>query len=241
MLIKSDKHTKEDLQLWNSYEEMDKINSQKLTLIKKEKKAIECILYAYKNYGYCGVSWGKDSTVIAHLIYKSELNIPVVWIKVNPIFNPQCIDVRDNFLNKFNIKYEEIEVNCRVSKYDVHATGTLEAGFKKAIKKYGAWHISGVRGDESNIRTLIQMKYGLATEKTLRPISYWSAEEVFAYLYKYDLPVHPSYAMLAGGLFDREYLRVASISGKRGNGLNRELWENMYYKSEIIKAKIKKH
>jgi len=44
---------------------------------------------------WAGVSWGKDSMVIAHLCAGA---CPLVWVRVEPIANPDCERVRDVFI-----------------------------------------------------------------------------------------------------------------------------------------------
>lgn len=53
--------------------------------------------------------------------------------------------------------------------------------------------------------------------------------DVFAYLHKHDLPVHPAYAMTMGGFYDRRWLRVSSLGGLRGADRGRAEWEQQYY------------
>jgi len=45
----------------------------------------------------------------------------------------------------------------------------------------------------------------------------------------YNLPVHPAYAMTAGGRWDRKHIRVASLGGQRGAQYGRREWEREYY------------
>ena len=154
-----------------------------------------------------------------------------MWVKVKPIFNPECELVRDAFLKLYpNVNYHEIEVECPVTDGKAKAKKTLENGFKQVEKELNTnYRISGIRGQESGVRKLRQKLYGVESKYTLAPITYWSTLMVFAYLNYYDVPTHPAYAMTHGGLFDREYLRVASIGGKRGSNFDRTTWEKMYY------------
>lgn len=58
---------------------------------------------------------------------------------------------------------------------------------------------------------------------------------MFAYLHRFDLPVHPAYAMSRGGLWDRDRIRVASLGGRRGEGMGRAEWERAYYGRELTR------
>jgi phosphoadenosine phosphosulfate reductase len=232
MLIKCDKHTKEDLELWTEYEETDQLYiNEKLEY--KEQKAMKTIKTFNSNY--ISISWGKDSTVLAHLCHRANIKKICVWIIVKDIVNPYCYDVRDIFLSRYKIKYEEIVMERWHDGQRWRATKTLEKGFKKVENKYGKKYISGIRGQESGIRKIVMKLWGEQTDKTCRPLIYWKEQDIFSYLKKYDLPVHPNYGMLGGGRYDRKYLRVASLGIKRGDCFDKEQWEKEYYLSELNK------
>jgi len=238
MLIECDRHTEKDLKLYDELNGMDLCNFNLRKIDKKEKKAIDTIKnFVVRNKYYCAVSWGKDSVVVINLCLKLCLNIPIVWIKVHPIYNPYCEKVRDIFLKKYpEINYHEYYINCKVDDNGIiHAKGTLEKGFEYAVRDFGENYITGIRSEESAIRTLRSKMYGVMSKKTCAPINYWKYEDVFAYLAYYDLPIHPNYAMLGGGRYKRKYLRVASLGGKRGRERGRYAWEQEYYSDYIRK------
>jgi phosphoadenosine phosphosulfate reductase len=237
MLIESERHTKEDLSLWRAYEEGDLINYVAKKVRSKAQNAVSVI----KDFDcdYIGVSWGKDSTVVAHLCFAAKVKKPLVWIKVKDIFNPDCEKVRDVFLEKHPMCYEEIEVLRWHDGVRYRATKTLDMGFKKAVEKFGPSYISGIRAQESGIRKLITNKYGHATEKTCRPLAYWTDIDVFAYLAQNKLPVHPAYAMLGGGRYERKHIRVASLAIKRGDNMGKTEWEREYYPDILNRIQAK--
>lgn len=234
MLIPSERHTQADLELWSEFEEADLAHAQHPSFGRKVERALDeiCDFAARKN-GYAGVSWGKDSTVLAHLCHlatpRLRKSIPVVWIKVNPIANPDCDAVEERFLERWWLDYHRIEVECRRDLFGLHATGTLEKGFDEAVRRFGPHHISGVRGDESGDRKRRMRKWGTETIRTLAPLGWWSHADIFAYLAAHDLPIHPAYAMTGGGRWPRDRLRVASMGGRRGDGIGRAEWEREYY------------
>jgi phosphoadenosine phosphosulfate reductase len=236
MLIYSDRLTKTDVALWEKYETADLLwfNTHNMQL--KIDKAIKELLYFY-NQGPCylGVSWGKDSVTVAHLAAVACKGINYVWVRVEPIKNPECLVVRDEFLKQYPyIKYDEVIVNCKTDSFGAHAKGTLEAGFKEVRCKYGTRHISGIRSEESGTRKISRFAHGISTPNACRPIIDWKHNDVFAYLAYNKLPVHPSYAMLGGGRWEREHLRVASLGGKRGDQFGRTVWEKEYY-SDVLR------
>ena len=246
MLIRVSRHTLADLALWSELEEADQIHGRSRRLAEKTERAVDEICeFAGRKPCYAGVSWGKDSTVLAHLVWRAiprlKTVIPLVWVRVEPIANPDCNHVKNNFLERFYCDYHEVTEYCtRDVLGEWHATGTLEAGFDRAADIAGAArHISGVRGEESGDRMRRMRRWGTATIRTLAPIGWWSAGDVYGYLAAHDLPVHPAYAMLGGGRYPREQLRVASLGGRRGDGFGRAEWEREYYGESLRRLNSK--
>lgn len=248
MLIRCDKHTKEDLALWDEYEEAfdaPRAATQALSLA-EERACHEIEQFAKSGNCYISVSWGKDSVVVADLAMRNGINLPIVSLRCVPSHNPYCDAVRDSILSIYdNAYYDEIIVDYG----DIYSRGLTDAeqdketdklffaGFKEASRKYGDRHVSGIRQYESAIRNLRVRRFGLSTEHACAPIGRWSTEAVFAYLYKYNLPVHPNYGMLGGGKWDRHRIRVAEIGDIHGNGIGRAEWENEYYQDELRRIK----
>lgn len=238
MLLSSRRHLPEDLVAWERYGDQDAAWMQFATYKRKKARALAAIeeFLARDTAVYAGVSWGKDSVVLAHLIAVHFPQIPLVWVKIEPIFNPDCIAVRDNFLSRHMVSYDEIVVQCRIDESgQVHATGTLEAGFEQMAVKHGPRYISGIRADESAQRKRRFMAHSENSLNTSAPLSTWKAGDVWAYLHEHDLPIHPVYAMSMGGTFERDRLRVASLGGKRGRGFGRFEHEQAYYRDEMIR------
>lgn len=233
MLIESRRHRADDLDAWAVYVEQDRALAKLRVHKRRVEKAKEILgsFAALHPECYVATSWGKDSVVVASLAQEVAPHLPLVWVRVEPISNPDCAAVRDAFLERYpSARYDEIESWCtQSSDGEWHATGTLERGFKEAAALHGDCYISGIRAAESGARKLRHMRWGHATERTCAPISDWPTPDVFAYLTSRGLPVHPAYACTMGGLYDRDRIRVASLGGKRGQGHGREEWENTYY------------
>lgn len=204
-------------------------------LAQKEERALTDIVdFARKKPCYVGVSWGKDSTVLAHLVWRClptlMTMLPTVWVRVRPISNPDCEAVESAYLERCATHYRRVDVVCTQDLLGWHATGTLDRGFAEASAWAGAArYISGVRAEESGARKIRARTWGPSTERTLAPLIWWTQGDVFAYLAKYDLPVHPAYAMLGCGRWDRRKIRVASLGGQRGAERGRAEWEKEYY------------
>lgn len=234
---------------WEERNQFDRMLADSPVLARKEDRAIRAIHEFFSDdiSGYAGVSWGKDSVVTAHLLWRAMgPDVPIVWVKVWPVLNPDCIDVRDEFLDRVDARYEEVEIHwCEdmrmvwrdhgwqdQSKIDGNFR-TSSRGFDRASDLFGDRHVSGVRADESGVRKIAMNRWGESTARTCRPIGWWSAVDVFAYLEKHDLPVHPAYAMSDGGILERKNLRVSALGGERGTVFQRRVWEWKYYRDRI--------
>lgn len=226
-LIASHRHTRADLEHWRKCEAMDDSYLARCgaALDRRSADAASAISrFADAGPCYVGTSWGKDSLVVAHLARESGL--PTVWVRVDGVENPDCALVRDSFLARFpDVVYDEI---CATSGA---AAGkrTSAIGFGVAASRHGDRYVNGVRGEESSARAMSAAVHGVATARACRPILRWSSIEVYAYLRRHDLPIHPAYGCSMGGTLDRGRLRVGAIGGDRGTGHGRAEWERRYY------------
>lgn len=231
-LIASPRHREDDLRSWAIGLAQDEIVAQMAGYKRRVSAALDHIakFVARTPRCYVGVSWGKDSVVVADMVMRLHPEIPLVWVKVEPAFNPDCLLVRDSFLSLHpSARYEEITIHMRRDANGWHSSGTLEAGIRMAGQRFGIAYIGGVRAQESRQRRLRDMRYGAITTNTCAPITKFSGDDVFAYLYERDLPVHPAYACSQGGIWPRERIRVSSLGGRRGDGMGRSQWEDVYY------------
>jgi len=236
MLIASQRHRPEDLELWLELEGADLARGKMLG--DKPSKALAAIREFNPNYA--SVSWGKDSVALAHLIYQSGLVIPLVWVKQIPLYNPDCKSVRDAFLSRWPMTYREIIMHLREGHYAWHATGSLEAGFAQAADEFGPRYVSGIRAQESGGRKIRMRKYGLASPNACAPLGWWTEADVFGYLAANDLPVHPVYAMLGCGRWERNQIRTCRLEGRGGDGSGRNEWEKEYYGDVLRRLKVQR-
>lgn len=239
-LIVTHRHRPEDLAHWRVCERADAINAERLKRrFVESAAAAKDVMRSFiaAGDGYLSISWGKDSLVCAHLLFEMQRDegtvYPSVWVRLDEIENPDCVLVRDAFLERWPLAgYDEIRA---VAGDDSAGGRRTAAGFRAAADRYGDRHISGVRGDESRMRQIVMARFGAATARTCRPIGRWRTADIFAYLYLHDLPVHPVYAYTMGGLYDRLRVRTAALGGSRGNGMGRGGWEAAYY-GDIMRA-----
>jgi phosphoadenosine phosphosulfate reductase len=180
---------------------------------------------------YVGISWGKDSVVVAHLVHRLKLDVPAIFFPAGPVENPDCALVRDAFLARFDLDYREHEVSDLVWTVDgseiVH--DGAQAAFARTARAQGSRYASGVRGEESRARALRMRHWGESSPHTCAPIGFWTLADVYGYLAKHDLPIHPAYACTWGGRYPREAIRVSTIGGVMYGHHGRRQWEASYY------------
>lgn len=222
MLIPSPRHTKDDLQLWAEYEKADMLRPT----VNRVEAAIANLTHV-EEPAYISVSWGKDSVTTAELVLAAYPKIPLVWIAEEPMAGPHCRDVRDAFLKRHpTAEYHEVILDY---------TGTDSRGdkrFKRVCREVSERFgkpITGYRSEESRVRKIRFAIWGIESPKSVCPIGYWKNADVFAFCAQQGLPVHPNYAMLGGGRYPRERLRVDCLAGEEGTNFGRDEWEYEYY------------
>lgn len=230
-LLASNRHTKDDLRAWDALERQDKARAHLGRLARLEATSMQWIREFGTEDAYVGVSWGKDSLVVADLALRVYPDIRIAWFPAGPIENPDCQLVRDAYLKERPVHYDEIEASVSIESWWGH-DGAQKA-FEAAASMHGKRYLSGIRAEESGGRKLRMLYHGVSTRRTCAPIGYWTTDDVYAYLAKYDLPIHPAYGCLWGGIYDRNRLRVGTIGGKGGAEFGRREWERRYYGQEL--------
>ena len=226
MLIPSDRHTAADLELWKELEAAD---------LRRDVCVMTPMLLLNeftKRPCYCSVSWGKDSVCIASFIGLYYPQVPLVWVRPEGAEMPGCEEVRDVFLKRFP-KLVYHEPVCPAEIWHDESVSNQTA-FRPAVDAVGTTRrIVGVRADESGKRKLSMRHHGQATEQVCRPIGWLKVDDVFALLAQQRMPVHPAYAMLGGGRYDRRHLRVDSLGGPWADSFGRNEWEQEYFQDVI--------
>lgn len=237
MLIDSPRLTDADRRTWSDLERYDRALAADPRWPSREKRAHDIIRrFAQDGACYASTSWGKDSTVVAHLVATSGVTLPLVYVRMRRWESPECLTVRDAFLERWGdyVDYHEYWVDGGPRWWDdielqdrkgSHAKGQ----FTGPEVDFGSRHITGVRGEESAMRDMVIARWGEAGPGACRPIGRWTAVDVFAYLCRHNLPVHPAYAMSCGGHYDRRWLRVSPIGGITQAHKGRSGWEQTYY------------
>jgi phosphoadenosine phosphosulfate reductase len=105
----------EDIAHWRKMEAQDAAWARTHRLEALSKRAIAVIEgFAARGPCYASVSWGKDSLVLAHLVWSIAESggplIPIAWFREEPATNPHCFLVRDQFLQWHQHPYIETKV-----------------------------------------------------------------------------------------------------------------------------------
>lgn len=236
MLIPSKRYTKEDLAVWKEREEEDFFLAQTKRLERLEERALHALREFWsQDPFFVGVSWGKDSVVIAHLsyrLYSEGIRPKLIWFPAGPIENPDCVLVRDAFLSQFPCDYEEIEAAPLEAIDEMYGHDGAQKEFEIASKQAGSRYASGVRAAESGSRAKRMKQFGECSKNTCAPIGFWPTEYVFAYLAKYNLPIHPIYACSQGGFYDRNRIRVGTLGEEED-----EVWADLNMSKNTIRKR----
>jgi phosphoadenosine phosphosulfate reductase len=238
MLIKSHRHTNADIEMWGEQLEIDIINSNSKEFEYRERRCLENIssfLSRGRKYYAC-VSWGKDSIVLADMLCRSGATCPFFYIRNLSREPDGNIQVRDAFLENHDIDYREISYDYGDADDTFFNKNGDPVKWQRILgdlkQRYGV-HVTGIRRDESSKRKRRFDVFGLETKYSFAPFVDFRSTDIFAYLYKHNLPVHPNYAMTGGGRWDKYRIRVAAIGNKEGDGMGRTEWEREYYQDVL--------
>lgn len=242
MLIRHPRQTPQDLAAWERSERADAALARRPALQRAEDAAVECVRrFVERGPCYAGLSCGKDSVVLMGILRalwrRHAVRVPVVHVQVIPHENPDNEAVRAAVMAACGeaVSVDVIDVLCeRDASGAWIGKGRLEQGFAEADRRHGPHYITGIRAEESAARRLRAEHFGTTSRNTCAPLSSWRGDDVFAYLHREGLPVHPAYACTLGGSLDRRRIRVATLGGQRGSGHGRTSWEKHYYPDEMI-------
>jgi len=185
------------------------------------------------------LSFGKDSTVMAHLLLQMDPDLPVMYINCGQWDEwPDTPRVKAEFLERFPCNFTELrgpsviegyreaglfvqdEAITKEARKAQHNYGKSLAEILDAEAKQRGYHgaFIGVRKDESNNRSRLFAMHGplyYAKTRSLwacHPLAFWTARDVWAYIVKYDLPYNELYDLDPQG---REMARNGAMFGTR--------------------------
>jgi len=242
MLIDSPRLTGGDRYLWGVWLKADELHSKTCRFVRNVERtegAIRDFVSRDKPY-FTSVSWGKDSVALAHMMHSAGSPRKYIYIR-NLAREPEgSVAVRDSFLGRYKIDYEEISYdysNADETYYGKNGDPKKWQNILADLKRRHGCHVTGIRYDESAKRRRRFASYGPETENSFAPFRAMTAQDIFAYLWKHDLPVHPNYAMTGGGRWDKYRIRVAAVGNSEGDGMGRAEWEREYYADILNRVK----
>lgn len=246
MLMMSERHTKADRQAWEKLEVWDAMLADSGRIDDLADASMHVIREFVKTEtAFVSTSWGKDSTVLVDLVGRSGVDVPVVQLVIDGYEMPGTTEVRDQMIVRYpHLQYEELVLPPQPNRWWDSVTTPqskyrADMGWRLIEERFGSRRMTGIRAEESRMRHMVQAKWGDQSPNTARPIGWWEATDVFAYLYKYDLPVHPAYAMSSGGRRDRRWLRVHALGGVTGADRGRAEWETQYFGDVIQRSRCR--
>lgn len=201
-------------------------------LRKSQEVAKEIINKA--NKPFVSVSWGKDSIVVAHLLWEQYPDIQMIWSDRGEEGEyPETYDLVERWKEEFGIsllslkpemsmfeiyrKYGVPEVTSDHTRDIVKNINLVQTIDRYAKENNYDGRIMGLRIEESRGRAhLGKLKGPLFYSKTQQlwicnPIIYWTARDVWAYIVTNDLPYHPLYDQ--NQIKNREEIRLSNWSG----------------------------
>lgn len=156
------------------------------------KRFISKALRRVKN-PYLACSFGKDSSVMLHLVIEQKPDIPVRFA-THPETN--LLDdynrVVDWWIERHGINLQEVYCEGGLKKEKHHQRDSLDAG------DWDSFFV-GIRAEESAGRRIYLRKHGLLYKLKMNdrwkicPMGWWEQKNVSAYLAKYELPVLDKY------------------------------------------------
>lgn len=214
------------------YQLCARLPSYKKKLRKSKEVAKEIINKAEKPF--VSVSWGKDSIVVAHLLWRQNSDIQMIWSDRGEEGEyPETYNLVEKWKEKFKINL--LSLKPEMSMFEIyHKYGIPEVTSDKTkdivkninlvqtIDHYAKQHqydgrIMGLRIDESRGRAHLGKRKGpLFFSKAQQiwicnPIIYWTARDVWTYIVENDLPYHPLYD--ENQIKNREEIRLSNWSG----------------------------
>lgn len=228
---------------------------------KKLIKAYKLIEKCFDKYEspYLSCSWGKDSSVVMHLVTTSYPDTPVVFMD-SGYANPDTYKLRDWYLENIGIKnyYEVkcpesyIELNLKYGLPSIDRTASDHEKVKQIIKKdvldefalEEGWDccIWGIRAEETKGRRILLRNRGLLydTGKGIAkcsPIGWWKAKDLWLAIDTLNIPYNEIYDKELPPFFTRETISNSGwLTTDRANQ-GKVLWLKKFYPNEYEKLK----
>lgn len=152
----------------------------------------QCILSIPAEKIYCACSFGKDSSVMLHLLQQHCKDIKTVFV-CYPETN--MLDNYDEVISKWDCNllklFLDVDVESTVNEKNIIPKWAIENGYVLGFV--------GIRAEESKPRRITLMKHGMyyRYENSIMyraaPLAWWSTEDIAAYTYLHQLPTLNTY------------------------------------------------
>lgn len=170
--------------------------------------SIKRFLSDYTNHPYLALSWGKQSIVLAHMIFHIDKSVPMYFMsswESDLLHNYP--EIERNFTQRWPINYERV-VKDNVSWNNYSWKETRDIGSKDLQtfieEVYPQWDgvIMGLSKDESVARRITLSKATTPYRTIFQytngkhrncPIQHWRANDLAAYIATYDIPLLAAY------------------------------------------------
>ena len=178
----------------------------------------ELLKWVYQNFQNVGFtsSFSADDVSIIHMIKKIKPDASIIFIDTDYHF-PETYQLVEKIKKEWEINLQIIKPEITIEEQDrIYGEKLYEKDpdkccqirkvepLKKALDKLDVW-ITGMRRDQSPTRANIgkveihKLPSGREILK-VNPIAHWKRQDVWNYVYRYNLPYNP--------LYDKNYLSI---------------------------------
>lgn len=171
------------------------------------KSPQEILDYVFKEYFpkiILACSFGAEDVVLVDMMLRIQPKAELFYLDTDFLF-PETYEVRDRIIAKYGLKAGQIHQMKSALTPEAQAKQYGEAlwstdpdqccklrkvePLSRILKNYSAW-ITGIRRDQSPSRSntgLIEWDQKFELMK-VNPLATWTTEQVWAYIYRYDVP-----------------------------------------------------
>jgi 3'-phosphoadenosine 5'-phosphosulfate sulfotransferase (PAPS reductase)/FAD synthetase len=218
--------------------------------------AEQIIIDSIKTFGEpaaVGISGGKDSTALVHLVSKHCKPL-LIW-NDSGLELPESIEIVKKLADLLSLELaiakgvdameRKISIGAIRSSKEVSRTDDLciVQPVKKCLRENGIKvEFVGLRSQESKTRKMVLKKYGPFYDSKRWgcgiswPMMDWGVEDVFAYIDEFNLPLHPAYGRKWD---DRNNIRVSWMWDSNFDGFGGIQYLRRYYPKVFQKLRNK--
>ena len=161
-------------------------------LVNRTKGFIRWALAQVKN-PYLACSFGKDSSVMLHLVLQEKPDIPVIFVSR---IETNLIDNYEEIISNWgNINLHQVNFNADTLQFINKSV--IKTAMETVKYNYDSYFI-GLRAEESNGRRITLKKDGVFYKmrdglNRIAPVAFWTTKNIAAYCVENDLPTLDKY------------------------------------------------